>query len=118
MRDCELYATILGVQAPWTVDRVDVDVAGGAVHVWLVRNESAPAPCPECQTACPITTIGSGSGDTSTHASSRLGSTRACPASSAQPRAWCRVRFHGRRRARSSPCCSSGSRSTGCGKRP
>ena len=54
MRDCELYATILGVQAPWTVDRVDVDVAGGAVHVWLARTEGAPAPCPECQTACPI----------------------------------------------------------------
>src|SRR5439155_90318 len=46
--------TILGVQAPWTVDRVDVDVAGGAVHVWLARTEGAPAPCPECQTACLI----------------------------------------------------------------
>jgi transposase len=54
MRDRELYATILGVQAPWTVERVDVDVAGGAVHVWLVRTEGAPAQCPECQTACPI----------------------------------------------------------------
>ena len=54
MPDPELYATILGVQAPWTVDRVDVDVAGGAVHVWLARTEGAPAPCPECQTACPI----------------------------------------------------------------
>src|SRR5260370_34379583 len=54
MRDHELYATILGVQAPWTVERVDVDVAGGAVHVWLARTEGAPAPCPECQTACPI----------------------------------------------------------------
>jgi len=54
MRDHELYATILGVQAPWTVERVDVDVAGGAVHVWLARGEGGPAPCPECQTACPI----------------------------------------------------------------
>src|SRR5712691_1236993 len=54
MRDRELYATILGVQAPWTVERVELDVAGGAVHVWLARTESAPAPCPECQTACPI----------------------------------------------------------------
>src|SRR5881397_879231 len=35
MRDRELYATILGVQAPWTVERVELDVAGGAVHVWL-----------------------------------------------------------------------------------
>src|SRR5437867_9733781 len=54
MRDRELYATILGVQAPWTVERVELDVAGGAVHVWLTRAEGAPAPCPECQTACPI----------------------------------------------------------------
>src|SRR6266699_3891738 len=45
MRDHELYATILGVQAPWT---------GGAVDVWLARTAGAPAPCPECQTACPI----------------------------------------------------------------
>src|SRR6266704_2106939 len=39
MRDRELYATILGVQAPWTVERVELDVAGGAVHVWLTRTE-------------------------------------------------------------------------------
>src|SRR6266480_2292713 len=54
MRDRELYATILGVQAPWTVERVELDVAGGAVHVWLARREDAAAQCPECQTACPI----------------------------------------------------------------
>lgn len=51
MRDRELYATILGVTAPWTVDRVDLDVPGGAVHVWLARDESAAAECPECHTA-------------------------------------------------------------------
>jgi transposase len=54
MRDHELYATILGVQAPWTVERVELDVAGGAVHVWLARTAGVPAPCPECETACPI----------------------------------------------------------------
>src|SRR6266404_4871810 len=54
MRDRELYATILGVQAPWTVERVELDVAGGAVHVWLARREDAAAQCSECQTACPI----------------------------------------------------------------
>jgi len=54
MRDHELYATILGVRAPWTVERVDVDVAGGAVHVWLARLEGGPVPCPGCRTACPI----------------------------------------------------------------
>ncbi len=54
MRDRELYATILGVTAPWTVDRVDLDVAGGAVHVWLAPTEGAPAQCPECQSPCTI----------------------------------------------------------------
>lgn len=54
MRDHELYATILGVQAPWAVERVEVDVAGGAVHVWLARREDAAAHCPECQKACSI----------------------------------------------------------------
>jgi transposase len=54
MRDHELYATILGLAAPWTVERVEVDVAGGAVHVWLTRAEGAPAQCPECQVACPV----------------------------------------------------------------
>src|SRR5712692_4997672 len=54
MRDRELYATILGVTAPWTVDRVDLDVAGGAVHVWLARTEGAPAQYPECQRPCTI----------------------------------------------------------------
>ena len=51
MRDHELYATILGVQAPWRVERVELDVPGGAVHVWLARDESAAAECPECHTA-------------------------------------------------------------------
>ena len=54
MRDHELYATILGLTAPWTVERVDVDVTGGAVHVWLARTDGAPAQCPGCQTTCPI----------------------------------------------------------------
>jgi transposase len=51
MRDRELYATILGVQAPWRVERVELDVPGGAVHVWLARDEGAAAECPECHTA-------------------------------------------------------------------
>ena len=37
MRDHELYAAILGLTAPWTVHRVEVDVPGGAVHVWVTR---------------------------------------------------------------------------------
>src|SRR5881394_414671 len=118
MRDRELYATILGVQAPWTVERVELDVAGGAVHVWLTRAEGAPAPCPECQTACPIYDHRERSGGISTRASSKLGCTHAYPASTAPRTAWCRAWSRGRLRARSSRCCSSGWQSTGCGKRP
>jgi transposase len=51
MRDRELYATILGVAVPWTVERVDVDLEGNAVHVWLQREEGAAVECPECRTA-------------------------------------------------------------------
>jgi len=54
MRDRELYATILGVQAPWTVEAVELDVAGGAVHVRLGRAEGAPVECPTCHTPQPI----------------------------------------------------------------
>ena len=49
-----LYETILGVKAPWTVGRVEVDVAGGVVHVRLVRAEGAPAECPECHAPCTV----------------------------------------------------------------
>ena len=51
MRDRELYATILGLAAPWTVARVEVDLEGDAVHVWLEREAGAAVACPECGTA-------------------------------------------------------------------
>jgi transposase len=54
MRDRDLYATILGVHAPWTVERVELDVTGGAVHVWLARAADVAVQCPECETACSI----------------------------------------------------------------
>src|SRR3989442_9120657 len=54
MRDRELYETILGLQRPWTVERVEVSLEGGAVHVWLAREEGAPVECPTCGTARPI----------------------------------------------------------------
>jgi transposase len=51
MRDRELYATILGLTAPWTVERVEVDLTGNAVHVWLQREDGAAVECPACRTA-------------------------------------------------------------------
>src|SRR5204862_2986039 len=48
--DRELYATILGLAARWTVERVEVDLKTNAVHVWLQREEGAAVECAECRT--------------------------------------------------------------------
>lgn len=49
MRDIELYWTLLGLAAPWTVAVVDVDLKRQRV---VVRVEAGPGPypCPECGT--------------------------------------------------------------------
>src|SRR5437870_5317412 len=53
MRDRELYAKILGLEAPWTVTAVDLDLAAGRVVVRLGRTGGAPLACPECGQTCP-----------------------------------------------------------------
>lgn len=53
MRDRELYARILGLDEPWTVADVDVDLDGGQVIVCLARRREAPLTCPECGRDCP-----------------------------------------------------------------
>jgi transposase len=52
VQDRELYATILGVRAPWHVQRVDVRAGDGEVEVFLEHDGSALA-CPTCQAAAP-----------------------------------------------------------------
>src|SRR5947209_7733109 len=54
MRDRELYATILGVTAPWTVDRVDLDVAAQrtaleaiAMDMWAPYVQATRAQVPD-----------------------------------------------------------------------
>lgn len=54
MRDRELYATILGLTTPWSVERVEVDLKGNAVHVWLSRVEGSSVECPECREPRPV----------------------------------------------------------------
>jgi len=39
--------TILGLMAPWTIERVDVGVPVGIVQVHLARAEGSAAQCPE-----------------------------------------------------------------------
>lgn len=53
MDDRALYATILGIGAPWEVVRVELDDAAKAVHVWLEERAGTTFACPECQTISP-----------------------------------------------------------------
>jgi hypothetical protein len=39
MRDIDLYRQVLGLDKPWAVGRVDLDVAGKRVDIW-VEHES------------------------------------------------------------------------------
>jgi transposase len=50
MRDVELYRHLLGLVAPWTVERVELDVKGQRVDIWARHEEGVRWPCPECGT--------------------------------------------------------------------
>ena len=52
MRDFELYQAVLGLQAPWTVVNVELDVKGQQVTV-SVEPGPGPYACPECQEPVP-----------------------------------------------------------------
>ncbi len=54
MQDRELYRQILGIESPWLVERVELKLAVGEVHVWLGHEELASWPCPECGAACKL----------------------------------------------------------------
>ena len=53
MRDRELYATILGLTAPWKVTDVELDPEAELVSVRVEFAGSAALVCPECGQACP-----------------------------------------------------------------
>ncbi len=53
MRDTELYRQILGLQAPWFVDHVDLDVAQGRVDIWLEHEAGVRWACPQCESELP-----------------------------------------------------------------
>ncbi len=52
MHDRELYRQILGIQAPWEVSEVEVDLLGTGVTVHI-RYSGEGLACPECNTSCP-----------------------------------------------------------------
>jgi hypothetical protein len=54
MQDCELYRRILGIEAPWYVDSVELKLEVGEIHVRLAHHEMIDWPCAECGTACKL----------------------------------------------------------------
>lgn len=52
MRDTELYQHLLGITAPWMVERIALDVPGGRVDVWAKHDKKARFACPECGKEC------------------------------------------------------------------
>ena len=54
MRDVELYRHLIGLQAPWTVARVTLDIAQRRVDVWMDHDAQAKWSCPECAAHSPL----------------------------------------------------------------
>jgi transposase len=54
MDDRSLYATILGLDAPWEVERVELRETEQVVHVWVRAQEGTRFVCPECGAPSPI----------------------------------------------------------------
>jgi transposase len=48
MRDTELYRHLLGIEAPWTVSRVELNVEQQRVDVWAEHAKDARFTCPTC----------------------------------------------------------------------
>jgi transposase len=54
MQDRELYRYVLGLEEPWQVEKVQLDVRGEQVDVWAGHKEGVLWPCPECGAQLPV----------------------------------------------------------------
>jgi transposase len=54
MQDHELYRRILGLEAPWRVERVELKLKEGEVHVYLAHTDNLEWACAECGGPCPL----------------------------------------------------------------
>src|SRR5215210_3076226 len=54
MRDVELYRHLIGLQAPWTVAHVTLDIGQRRVDVWMDHDARAKWSCPECAAHSPL----------------------------------------------------------------
>ncbi len=53
MRDKELYRQILGIQTPWEVSEIELDIKAGEVKVYVEQKPGAKQTCPKCRARCP-----------------------------------------------------------------
>jgi transposase len=49
MQDTKLYRYVLGLEEPWKVERVKLDVSRERVDIWASHAEGLRWPCPECE---------------------------------------------------------------------
>ena len=54
MRDVELYRQVLGLEAPWTVTRVELSVTEERVDVGAGHAARVRWPCPTCGAELPV----------------------------------------------------------------
>jgi hypothetical protein len=82
VQDTKLFETILGIQAPWHIARVALDTSGERVDLSAEHADDTADAAPSATGSWSgATTPTSGCGGTSTRASTRPCSTRACRAS-------------------------------------
>jgi len=48
MHDTELYRRLLGIEKPWEIESVELDMAEQRVDVWLRHDRALEWPCPDC----------------------------------------------------------------------
>jgi transposase len=54
MQDRELYRRILGIEAPWQVERVELKLEAGEIHVYLEHGTDVSWACAECCSPSPL----------------------------------------------------------------
>jgi transposase len=54
MKDTELYRHLLGLESPWTVANVNLDVATQRVDVHVEHPKGQKWPCPDCGELLPV----------------------------------------------------------------